>query len=187
MKHKDARATRSREALINAGIALLIMNPKASLKEVAEHAGVGRATLYRHFETREQLIQEIAQESLDMTDAVMAPIKKQALSGKATLEAMFHALMPMADRYHFLLSLWSIAEGDDLVLAAYHRQLEELYIIIEKARQEGSIRPELTNDWIMVTVDTMIYSGWWLIAEGKCTAQQAAEQAVLTLFSGIEL
>lgn len=185
MKHKDARATRSREALINSGITLLIMNPKASLKEVAEYAGVSRATLYRHFETREQLIQEIAQESLGMTDAVMAPIKQQQLSAKATLEAMFHALMPMADRYHFLLSLWSIAEGDELVMATYQRQLAELYAIIEQARLEGFVRPELSNDWIMVTIDTMIYSGWWLISEGKCTAQQAAEQAIITLFGGI--
>jgi len=185
MKPKDARAARSREALINSAITLLIMNPKASLKEVAEYAGVGRATLYRHFETREQLIQEIAQESLDMTDAVMTPIKQKKLTAKLTLEKMFHALMPMADRYHFLLSLWSIAEDDELVMATYQRQLEELYTIIEQARLEGFVRPELSNDWIMVTIDTMIYSGWWLISEGKCTAQQAASQAIITLFGGI--
>jgi hypothetical protein len=70
-------------------------------------------------------------------------------------------------------------------MAAYQRQLEELYTIIEQARVEGFVRNELSNDWIMVTIDTMIYSGWWLISEGKCTAQQAADQAIITLFGGI--
>lgn len=185
MKHKDARANRSREALINAGIQLFIRNPKASLKDVAEFANVGRATLYRHFETREQLIQEIAQESLQLTDTVMAPIKAKKLSGKDSLKAMLHALMPMADRYHFLLSLWSIAEGDEQVLQMYNRQLEELYILIERARSEGDINAVLSTDWIIVTIDSLIYAGWWLVGEGKCTPQQAAEQSITTLFSGI--
>lgn len=185
MKHKDARANRSREALINAGIQLFIRNPKASLKDVAEFANVGRATLYRHFETREQLIQEIAQESLQLTDTVMAPIKAKKLSGKDSLKAMLHALMPMADRYHFLLSLWSIAEGDEQVLQMYNRQLEELYNLIERARSEGDINTALSTDWIIVTIDSLIYAGWWLVGEGKCTPQQAAEQSIITLFSGI--
>lgn len=185
MKHKDARANRSREALINAGIQLLIRNPKASLKEVAEFAKVGRATLYRHFETREQLIQEIAQESLELTDTVMAPIKAKNLPGKESIKAMLHALMPLADRYHFLLSLWSIAEGDEVVLAMYNRQLEELYILIERARAEGDINASLSTDWIIVTIDSLIYAGWWMVGEEKCTPQQAAEQAITTLFNGI--
>ena len=184
-KHKDARANRSRHALINAGIQLLIRNPKASLKEVAEFAGVGRATLYRHFETREQLIQEIAHESLAVTDAIMEPLKAKGLSGKESLKEMFHALMPMADRYHFLLSLWSIAEQDDEVQAIYNRQLEELYALIEQARSEGDINHSLSTDWIIVTIDSLIYAGWWLVGEGKCSAEQAANNAVITLFQGI--
>lgn len=185
MKHKDARANRSREALINSGIKLLVVNPGASLKEIAEFAGVGRATLYRHFETRDQLIQEIAQESLAMADAVMAPIRQQQLSGKDTLEAMFHVMMPMADRYHFLLSLWSIAEGNEAVMSVYNRQLEDVYMLVERARSEGFIRDELTSEWIVITIDAMIYSGWWLITKGECTPEQAANQAIMTLFNGV--
>lgn len=185
MKPKDARATRSREALINAGIQLFLKNPGASLKEVAEFAGVGRATLYRHFDTRDQLIQEIAQESLTMTDAVMNPIKQQQLSAEESIIAIFHAIMPMADRYHFLLSLWSIAGDNEEVMMTYMRQLSELNELVERARSEGFIRDELSNEWIVITIDTMVYSGWWLISEGQCTPEQAAEQAVMTLFNGI--
>lgn len=185
MKYNDARANRSRNALINAGIQLLIKNPGASLKEVAEFAGVGRATLYRHFETREQLIQEIAIECLDETNKVMAPVLINQTSAKDTLSDMFRVLMPMADRYHFLLSLWSIAQGDEQVDAIYQQQLLSLYQLIEAGKAEASIRQDLSTDWILVTIDTMIYGGWWLISEGKSSPEEAAENALITLFNGV--
>ena len=185
MKHKDARANRSRQALINAGIQLLIQHPGAFLKEVAEAAGVGRATLYRHFDTREQLIQEIALESLEMTDTAMAPVHARNGTARETLCDMFRVLMPMADRYHFLLSLWSLAEEDKQVNDIYQQQLERLHELIERGKQQGSIRSDLNSDWVMVMIDTMIYSGWWLIGEGKCDAEQAANNAISTLLSGI--
>lgn len=155
------------------------------LKQVAEHAGVGRATLYRHFDTREQLIQEIARESFEQTEQLMAPVYAKQLSAEDTVRQMFVVLMPMADRFHFLLSLWSIASEDEEVQQIYHQQLGRLYQMVDQLRQEGGVNDRLTNDWILVTIDTLIYAGWWLIAEGKCSAEQAAEQAITTLFSGI--
>ncbi|WP_420590464.1 TetR/AcrR family transcriptional regulator [Bacterioplanoides sp.] len=185
MKYKDARANRSRQALLDAGIQLLLKNPGASLSQVAEHAGVGRATLYRHFDTREQLIQEIAQDALIQTEELMVPIREAELSGRETVEKMFHALMPMADRFHFLLSLWSIAGDDAEVQQIYNQQLQDLYLLVERMRAEGQVSSGLTTDWVLVTIDTLIYAGWWLIAEGKCTPESAADQALITLFQGI--
>ena len=40
MTQLDARAHKSRKALLNASISLLVSNPSASLTEVAAHAGV---------------------------------------------------------------------------------------------------------------------------------------------------
>ena len=120
-----------------------------------------------------------------MTDTAMAPVYARNGSAKDTLCDMFRVLMPMADRYHFLLSLWSLAEGDKQVTDIYQQQLLSLYQLIEGGKQEGTIRQDVNSDWIMVTIDTMIYSGWWLIAEEKCEAEQAASNAITTLFSGI--
>ena len=96
MKLSDPRANRSRQALLNAGIDAFLINPNASLTEVAAIAGVGRATLYRHFETREQLIQELARESLALTDKATEPLKAKKLKGREAIAAMLHAVMPLA-------------------------------------------------------------------------------------------
>ncbi|MEM1316029.1 MAG: helix-turn-helix domain-containing protein, partial [Pseudomonadota bacterium] len=46
----------SRDAILEAAFQLYARRPDASLAEVAQRAGVGRATLHRHFGSREALI-----------------------------------------------------------------------------------------------------------------------------------
>ncbi|WDD97543.1 TetR/AcrR family transcriptional regulator [Thalassomonas actiniarum] len=185
MKLSDPRANRSRQALLSAGIEVFLVNPHASLTEVAAFAGVGRATLYRHFETREQLIQELARESLALTDKAMQPLKIQKLEGREAIEAMLHAVMPLANRFHFLLSLWSIAEDDPEVTDIYNRQLDEMAELVEQGKKAGDINTALTTTWIVTMIDCLIYAGWYLVRDNKCDAKEAAESAVQTLFSGI--
>jgi AcrR family transcriptional regulator len=66
----DARANRER-LLAAAASAFAADGPAASLKDIAKQAGVGIGTLYRHFPTRESLI-EAAHESelMQLCDAV---------------------------------------------------------------------------------------------------------------------
>lgn len=185
MTNLDARAKRSRRALLDAGIELLLKNPQASLSDIATHAGVGRATLYRQFESREQLIQELAVESLVMTDKVVAPVKQRQLPAKETLAEMFKVLMPLADRYHFILSIWSIAEQDDEVMSIYNSQLNNLATLIERGKKEGSIKCSLDTAWIVCLIDSMIYSGWWMMGNMRMSAETAAEHATESIFNGI--
>ncbi|TQV87158.1 TetR/AcrR family transcriptional regulator [Aliikangiella coralliicola] len=185
MSTQDARSVRSRQALLDAGIELLLRNPAATLSEIAAHANVGRATLYRQFESKEQLIQELAIESLEMTSAVIAPVKNRKLSAKATLEEIFKAVMPLADKYHFLLSIWNIAEKDDEVIAIYNQQLTELASLIERGKKEGTINKNLDTSWIVCVIDSLIYSGWWMMGNTGMSAANASAHSIETLFAGI--
>lgn len=181
----DARAVRSRKSLLDAGRDLLLKNPAATLSQIAVHAGVGRATLYRHFETRDQLVQALAQLSLEETDAVTAPLKQAGLKGRAAIEATIDAVMPLADHYHFLLSLWNFAEVDPEVTKIYDRQVAELVTLVEQAKTAGEINRDLDTNWIVTLIDSMLYSGWWLIANQDATSEDMANHAKLSLFQGI--
>ena len=56
----DPRFQRSREAIVNAARELLIAQGPAAVthNQIAEHAGVGRATVYRHWPRTDQLLAE---------------------------------------------------------------------------------------------------------------------------------
>lgn len=185
MSTKDARAVKSRKALMEAGIELLLQNSAASLSEIAAHAGVGRATLYRQFDSREQLIQEIALESLQIKEEIMSPYRSSEMNAIEYLEAIIKSFMPLADRFHFLLSLWNIAEEDPEVMAIYNRQLFELVALVERAKKEGSICLSLDSNWVVCLIDSLIYSGWWMMSSMGMSAESAAEHTLKALTSGL--
>src|SRR5688500_18269218 len=56
---RRADAERNLERIIAAATTLLAVNPGASMAEIAEASGLVRATLYRHFPTREDLMREM--------------------------------------------------------------------------------------------------------------------------------
>ena len=181
----DARITRSRRALLDAAIELLLINPQTSLQEIAKHAGVGRATLYRQFENREQLIQALAIESCDAIECALAPLRLEAMTAVEAIGAIVRHSMPLADRFHFLLNTWHIAEQDPQVMAICQQQEDGVAALVEQAKSDGKINPALDTGWVVKSIDNQIYTGWWMMQQGKMTAEQAADQAIASLFGGI--
>ena len=184
MNKTDPRADRSRVALLEAGISLLSENPNATLSEIALTAGVGRATLYRHFETREQLLIELATVSLSETDRACAHILEKKIKGREAIEEIFIAVMPLANRFHFLLSLWSEIGKDKFLKEAYERQLSQLEIRINEAKAEKNIDKTIPNDWLVSLIDNLLYTGWHYIGSGSLSSEQASKLAIRSFFNG---
>jgi len=185
MNKSDPRVSRSRALLLEAGIEVLTQNSSATLSEIAIAAGVGRATLYRHFETREQLIVELATESLAETDHACAHILDQKLKGRKAIEEIFNSVMPLADRFHFLLSLWSEIEGNRAIKKTYNRQLSQLESRIREAKREKSIDKTLPNEWLVSLIDNLLYTGWYCVGLGTLSIERASELAIRSFFDGV--
>ncbi|MEM7209254.1 MAG: TetR/AcrR family transcriptional regulator [Pseudomonadota bacterium] len=181
----DPRAHRSRDALLNAAIELLLENPRASMSDIAAHAGVGRATLYRHFESRDELVLELAAESMKASEAVLKSLNVPERPAVEVITEGIRAIMPVADRFHFLMLLWVIASENDEAIKIYYRQLDELAQIVERAKIEKSINESLSTDWIVMLIDSVTYVGWWSIHSGQMNPKQAGDHAVQSLFGGI--
>jgi AcrR family transcriptional regulator len=61
-QRSDAR--RNRDAIVAAALKALTESSDASLNAIAKRAGVGNATLYRHFQTREELVLAVYQQEV---------------------------------------------------------------------------------------------------------------------------
>ena len=72
------------------------------MAEIAEASGLVRATLYRHFPTRDDLIRAMYAAALD--DALKAILSVDPEQGKATdaIARMVDALLVVGDRYRIL-------------------------------------------------------------------------------------
>lgn len=181
----DLRIKKSTRALLDASFTILVSDPHASLSEIASKAGVGRATLYRHYPTREVLIAAIAVESLQMIGEALAPINELNLQGLAAMEALVKALLPLAERFHFLQMIWTTAELDQDVWQLYEEQMNTIWYWISAGQKAGEINSQLSAEWIVTVLDSMLYGAAWMLANGRMNEQQIAEQFQQVLFNGI--
>lgn len=175
--------TSARQSLLDAATILLAENPGASFIEIAEAAGVGRASLYRHFPTREDLIRELSLEAIRATDKASSHIMSDAASATDALRLSVEAMIPLGDRYYFLTRL-PVME-DEEVNRHIKRQNSEMLMLIKAVQQEGSIDPKLPANWAVAVFNGLIYTAWQVMAEEGLSTEDAASLVFRTLLNGL--
>lgn len=173
----------SRDAIIEAAFAVFSKNPSAALADVAERAGVGRATLHRHFASRDDLMQALSKIAIkEMDDAVVLACA-DATSYSEVARLALQALIPLGDRHGFLALE---GETDDPELqAAYAKEQRETAEMVDAAKGEGLFDTSVPTAWIVQAFDHLMYAGWESVKAGETTQDQAAALAWRTLIHGL--
>ncbi|MFC1434672.1 TetR/AcrR family transcriptional regulator [Streptacidiphilus sp. N1-3] len=146
-----ADATRNRERIVAAAQeAFIEFGPDVPLDEIARRAGIGNATLYRHFPDRRELIRSVVLSVLatmaDEAEAIMndAPDAFQALEAivHGAVEWKIGALCPM-------LSDWMDLAQPDLQAA---RDRLDIVVtgVVNHAQAEGTMRTDVGPGDIMI-------------------------------------
>ncbi len=172
----------TRQAVLDAAVDTLARNPGASLSEIASRAGVGRASLHRHFSSRGDLIAAASQQCMDEIDAATAAALKDARSAKERLSRMLEAVIPLGDRYHFLVSE---AVDDEAVRKRYAEELDWLAHLVDDLKAEGAIAADVPRSWAVVNIDAQIWVAWSELAAGRLAPAHAADLALRTLLEGL--
>lgn len=174
----------TKDALIDAAIRVFSARPSASLSDVAEEAGVKRVTLHRLIGSRDDLLNSIALRSLEEMETAAEEAMKSETTAVGMLRAMVAALVPIADRCHFLWQHPSIWESENLA-KEIERQNSELGELIDHAKLEGSVAIDIPNAWILASMEAIVYTALTTSRSGAIATNDAADLAVRTFFHGI--
>ena len=177
--NQDARVTKSTEALLKAGLTLLNQNKEASLSEIATVAGVGRATLYRLYKNKEELVKAIAIRCIEEYDEAIKPIDKQAKSYIHAFELLFEFTMPMTEQFQFLINLDYFSPTIPEVEAIFAKQTQEMLELIEAAQKDGCVDKSLPSEWVNNLIEGLFYSSWIQQTDHGTSAEEAARMAFL--------
>jgi AcrR family transcriptional regulator len=136
---------RTRAAIVEAALKVFATEGStATLDEVAVAAGISRATLYRHFSSREELFAALLDEAYaDVLARMRAANTDEVPFGEALARAA-RATAVTGTQFIALCSEPLSAKPHDLD-AEYARMMEALF---ERGKAEGSIRPSLSNAWL---------------------------------------
>ncbi|MET9290388.1 TetR/AcrR family transcriptional regulator [Streptomyces sp. NPDC003077] len=151
-----ADAVRNRERIVTAAReAMVVYGPEVAFEEIARRAGVGNATLYRHFADRSELIHHITLSVMtriaDQAETVLAeePDAFQALRrfAHAAVEERVGALCPLlTDEVSF----------DHPELRDARERLERaVAALMDAAHAGGRLRPDVAVGDLMVALSQL--------------------------------
>ena len=144
----DAAANRNR-LLAAAAVAVKRDGEKVAMATVAGDAGVGVATLYRHYPTREALLSALAARSLEI---VLAAARRAAASPGAAPASLLGFLDEAIERHgDLILPLHGGPVIQDPPVVALREAISQaIDRILDKGRADGSIRPDITSGDIII-------------------------------------
>ena len=153
------------------------------MAEIAAAAKVGRATLHRHFPTRDDLITRLTEHGLAEIDDAVAQAVEGAESYLEGLRLAMRACVPLADRQLFLARHTGAQAA--LVAEADAQGLSETRDAIEAAKAEGSLPTSVPTPWMARFYDTLIYIAWESVSAQELTPNQASDLAWQSFLTGV--
>lgn len=173
-------------SLLQVATEVLVADPGASLADVARAAGIGRTTLHKLYPTRHDLLVALARDGLDVLESVYAAagLDVDGTQVVAALDRLVTALVPLGPRLEYLLRERSLDAEPDLVqrLAILDEQVRAL---VRRGQAAGGLTRELGDDWIVASMNALVYSAWEQVALGRLAPVSAAPAVMRTLVGGL--
>jgi AcrR family transcriptional regulator len=171
---RRADAQRNRAAIIDASLACLAANPRASMAEIAQAAGVGRVTLYGHFSSRKELIEAATVQTMSRADAQLAPLDLDGAPREA-LHLLATSSWRILDDLHGLLSAAEQELGTDRIREHHGQTLFRVHQLIERGQAEGVFRSDQSAAWLTACYFAILHGAATEIRAGRLSEAQAAK------------
>jgi len=137
--------------IIDATVLCLNMNEKASIDEIANHIGINRRTIHRHFKDRENLLQCCLQQMMAKCNHAMNDAYKSSVDPIKQVEAMFYAAFAIGNEYFFVKKLYNRSSyGQALKNESfdYESVKEKWFKLIAGLQNCGVIKNSIPISWI---------------------------------------
>ena len=183
-KARRADAEQNRSAIIEAAAQALAVDGEVSLNAIAKLAGVGNATLYRHFPTREVLILEVYRREVRVLAETADELLQRHDPGEA-LERWIARLAQYAMTKHGLaqalrtVTASEISE-DSLFAETYQPIVAALGRLLSAAEAAGVVRAGLNPDDVILA-----FAGLWEI-DPASDWKTRARALYRLVFTGLE-
>jgi AcrR family transcriptional regulator len=139
----------------------------ASLEDIARRAGVGIGTLYRHFPTREALLETLLRARFDG----QAERARELLTDAEPLNALQTWLAGLGDAtgtFRGLVELTADALNDESsrLYASCHAMREAGSHLVERAKRSGELRADVTANELLLLLHAASWAGAHLPGDG---------------------
>ena len=168
---KRADARKNIAAILDAATQCLARDPDASVNDIATAAGVGRVTLYGHFESRGALVAEVVERAIQGGDTVLEAVD---LTGdpRAALGRLLEASWHVTHRYGGLVIAAQAALPEADLREAHDKPVQRVQRLLRRGRREGCFRTDMPIDWQVMTIQGVIHAASGAVHRGEVAADR---------------
>jgi TetR/AcrR family transcriptional repressor of mexCD-oprJ operon len=176
----DNATERTAASILDAAARVLGRRPDAAMADIADEAGVGRATVYRHFPTREALLRALAETGTrELADGIAAANLDELPADRAIarLTAVF---LRTGAKYAAVISR-AVVQPDP---AAKQRVIQPVRDVLVRGVAEGVLRDDLPHAGLFELFSVLVERALWLTVADAVTPEVAAEVVVSLFLDG---
>jgi AcrR family transcriptional regulator len=171
-RRRRADAERSVSRILDAAIDALASDPDASMAEVAQRAGLVRATVYVHFPTREALIAAVTERAMSEVIQVIEAAEPGRGNPADALRRVVTEAWRTLGRYHALVELNTRLPQAEL--RHRHRSvLATLEPLIARGQRTGTFRADVPATWHLSMIIALIHAASAELRAGRMDANEA--------------
>ncbi|WP_063737297.1 TetR/AcrR family transcriptional regulator [Streptomyces sp. RTd22] len=171
---------RTRAAILDAAARALGRRTDAGMAEIAEEAGVGRATLYRHFPTRESLLRGVAQAGITELVEAFDAAHLDELPADRAIGRIIAVFLREGAKYAAV-----IRQADEYCDPAdMERTVGPVREVIDRGVRDQVLRDDLRADAVFAMFSAIVERALWLTIDDTMTPEEAAETAVTIFLNG---
>ncbi len=124
------------------------------MNEVAATAGLTRATLYRHFGSREQLLEALRADALEFAREAISQSRLAEDGALDALRRVTSAITALGDRFRPLLATG--ADQDPTFVRARAEVFDPVRRVIQRGQADGVIRADLSPQWVVAALTALL-------------------------------
>lgn len=115
-----------------------------AMDDIARQSGVGSGTLYRHFPTREVLIEAVYKEEVEKLTEAAAHLRATRAPVDALRSWMLLFIDHVASKRLILPALESVAGGSTRLIEGSHEAIHTAFLsLVKNAQSKGALREDL--------------------------------------------
>lgn len=159
-----SRQDRTAVAILEAAARVLARQGQgATISEVAAEAGIGRATVYRYFKTREQLVSALWEAALSEVDERLAAAQPEEVRFEEGIARAVQAIAGVGERYAVLLrepSYEELERGREVLG-------DRILALLEHGQKSGVLRDDIPLELIAEMFGGVVLAGLrWALEQG---------------------
>jgi TetR/AcrR family transcriptional regulator, mexCD-oprJ operon repressor len=153
-----------------------------SMNDVAEAAGVARATLYRYFPTRERLLQALATAARDATATRLAEADLDAVPVAEGIARLARVVAAGGSKYAAVIDHHGPGYAD-----AVEQQIKTMIeALLRRGIDDGTLRGDLSVDELLFLLGSLLQAAARMAAEHRAGVEKAAALVTSVFLHGTE-